>query len=103
MLGSARESRSNPASHRLRQSFNRFMSRFEREVDPDGSLPENEGALRADAARRAFYAELALKRHQRGDVQQEALTAYAQRAEINTRLRRVRSRCRFRARQPPGI
>jgi hypothetical protein len=41
-----------------------FASRFEREVDPDGKLPAHERAQRADAARSAFYAELALKRHQ---------------------------------------
>jgi hypothetical protein len=38
-----------------------FMGRFEREVDPDGVLPERERAQRAQAARRAYYAELALK------------------------------------------
>lgn len=41
-----------------------FMSRFEREVDPEGRLPAKERELRAEAARRAFFAELALKRHQ---------------------------------------
>jgi len=38
-----------------------FMGRFEREVDPDGVLPERERAQRAEAARRAYYTELALK------------------------------------------
>jgi hypothetical protein len=38
-----------------------FMGRFEREVDPEGVLPERERAQRAEAARRAYYAELALK------------------------------------------
>lgn len=38
-----------------------FMGRFEREVDPDGILPERERAQRAEAARRAYYTELALK------------------------------------------
>ena len=37
------------------------MGRFEREVDPDGVLPERERAQRAEAARRAYYTELALK------------------------------------------
>lgn len=40
------------------------MSRFDREVDPDGTLPPKERVQRAEAARRAFFAELALKRHQ---------------------------------------
>ena len=42
-----------------------FMSRFEREVDPEGRLPEGERALRARAARSAYYAELALIRHRK--------------------------------------
>lgn len=40
-----------------------FNARFEREVDPDGRLPEHERAQRAEAARRAYFSELALKRH----------------------------------------
>ncbi len=34
------------------------MKRFEREVDPDGVLPERERLLRADAAKRAYFARL---------------------------------------------
>lgn len=37
-----------------------FRSRFEREVDPDGVLSPEERTRRAEAARRAFYARLAL-------------------------------------------
>jgi hypothetical protein len=33
--------------------------RFEREVDPDGVLPAAERARRADAKRRAYFAQLA--------------------------------------------
>lgn len=36
-------------------------ARFEREVDPDGTLPPDERAVRAASARKAYYAELALK------------------------------------------
>lgn len=38
-----------------------FDARFEREVDPDNTLPAAERALRVDAARRAYYTRLALK------------------------------------------
>lgn len=38
-----------------------FDERFEREVDPDGTLPAAERAVRADAARRAYFTRLALK------------------------------------------
>jgi len=37
-----------------------FMARFEREVDPDGTLAE-ERARRAEAARKAYFAQLAHK------------------------------------------
>ncbi len=36
-----------------------FLGRFEKEVDPDGILPEAERMRRADFARRAFFARLA--------------------------------------------
>ena len=38
-----------------------FLARFEREVDPDGSLPVAERRRRADAAKRAYFSRLALK------------------------------------------
>jgi hypothetical protein len=34
--------------------------RFEREVDPDGVLPQEERSRRADSARRAHYSRMAL-------------------------------------------
>jgi hypothetical protein len=37
-----------------------FLARFEREVDPDGVLPEDERKRRATALRRAYFARLAL-------------------------------------------
>ena len=38
-----------------------FMARFEREVDPDGTLSPEERAWRAEAARKAYFAQLAHK------------------------------------------
>lgn len=38
-----------------------FLSRFEREVDPDGILPEAERLRRAEAARKAYFSQLAYK------------------------------------------
>lgn len=38
-----------------------FLARFEREVDPDGRLPEAERRRRAEAARRAHMLRLSLK------------------------------------------
>lgn len=39
-----------------------FLSRFEREVDPDGKLPPAERAKRAEHAKRAYFIALAAKR-----------------------------------------
>ncbi|HEY3481636.1 MAG TPA: hypothetical protein VGL02_22290 [Streptomyces sp.] len=39
----------------------RFMKRFEREVDPDGVLPSDVRAQRAEHAKKAYFARLALK------------------------------------------
>lgn len=38
-----------------------FLSRFEREVDPEGILPEDERRRRAEYAKRAYFATLAAK------------------------------------------
>ncbi len=38
-----------------------FARRFEREVDPDGVLPEAERARRAEAAKRAHFQRMALR------------------------------------------
>lgn len=35
-----------------------FMARFEREVDPDGTLDPKERAIRAEHAKRAYFARL---------------------------------------------
>ena len=38
-----------------------FLDRFEREVDPDGTLDPGERAKRAEHARRAYFTSLAFK------------------------------------------
>lgn len=38
-----------------------FLARFEREVDPDGVLPEAERRRRAEHARSAYFGRLSLK------------------------------------------
>jgi hypothetical protein len=38
-----------------------FLARFERDVDPEGLLPEGERRRRAEYARKAHFATLALK------------------------------------------
>jgi hypothetical protein len=44
-----------------------FLSRFEREVDPEGLLDERERARRAEHARKAYFTRLALaSAHARG-------------------------------------
>ena len=46
------------ATEPARQALQR---KFEREVDPDGKLPPDELAIRAEHARKAYYTRLALK------------------------------------------
>ena len=38
-----------------------FLSRFERQVDPEGVLPPEVRSKRAEAARKAYFSKLALK------------------------------------------
>ena len=38
-----------------------FLSRFEKEVDPDGTLPPQERQRRAAAAKKAYFTKLALR------------------------------------------
>lgn len=38
-----------------------MLKKFEKEVDPDGSLPPAERAKRAEHARKAYFKRLALK------------------------------------------
>lgn len=37
------------------------VERFEKQVDPDGTMPPEERRLRAESAKKAYYTELALK------------------------------------------
>jgi hypothetical protein len=53
-----------------------FLARFEREVDADGVLPAEERQRRATAARRAYFARLAL-RSARARRRQETATDVA--------------------------
>lgn len=49
-----------PAAHTL-PAREAFLSRFERQVDPAGALAPKERARRAEHARKAYFARLALK------------------------------------------
>ncbi|MEU4675750.1 hypothetical protein [Micromonospora sp. NPDC023737] len=49
-----------------------FRDRFEREVDPDGTLPEAERLRRAESARSAHYTRLALKSARARRLRREA-------------------------------
>jgi hypothetical protein len=47
-----------PATKKARDGFN---ASFEREVDPEGILPEPERLRRAEAAKKAHFARLAMR------------------------------------------
>ncbi len=49
-----------PAAHTA-PARRAFLDRFEREVDPDGVLPQVDRARRAEHARKAYFTRLALK------------------------------------------
>lgn len=49
-----------PASELTSAARQTFLRKFEQQVDPDGVLPPEERARRAEAARRAHFARLAL-------------------------------------------
>jgi hypothetical protein len=49
-----------PAAHTA-PARRAFADRFEREVDPDGTLEPGERARRAEHARKAYFSRLALK------------------------------------------
>lgn len=57
-----------------------FRDRFERQVDPDGTLPPAERARRAEHARKAYYTRLALRSAQSRRRAKQA-TAEAEAAE----------------------
>ena len=54
-------SRTSDRSARTEPAREAFRDRFRREVDPEGVLDPEERERRAESARRAWYAELALK------------------------------------------
>ncbi len=54
----AREADRSAATAKARRAL---LDRFEREVDPDGTLDPAERAVRAEHARRAFYSRLSLR------------------------------------------
>lgn len=49
-----------------------FLARFERQVDPDGVLPEDERRRRAESAKKAYMGSLTLKRLQKADARKRA-------------------------------
>lgn len=54
-------SRTEDRSTRTAKGRKASMDRFDRQVDPHGTLTPQDRAKRADAARRAYYTELARK------------------------------------------
>lgn len=56
-----------------------FLARFERQVDPDGTMNPTERALRADSARKAFYARIQL-------MSAQARRARAHARELETQI-----------------
>lgn len=57
-----------------------MLARFEREVDPDGKLPPEIRARRADFAKRAYFAKLAMKSSRAR--RERSVDSLAMRAEI---------------------
>jgi hypothetical protein len=76
-----------------------FLARFERMVDPDGSLPSAERERRADSARRAYMTRLALassqarskKKSAPADVTPGADSLPAQVGMVSLRERKTRA------------
>lgn len=54
-----------------KQARDAFMARFERQVDPEGKLPDAERRPRADAAKKAYFNGLALKSARARDGRRE--------------------------------
>lgn len=49
-----------PPDELTREARAAFLSKFDREADPDGTLPPDERRRRAEALRRAHYSRMAL-------------------------------------------
>ena len=60
-IGAYRLHATHSAKETTKAAREAFMARFEREVDPDGTLTAEERARRAEAARKAYFAQLAHK------------------------------------------
>jgi hypothetical protein len=56
-----------------------FLARFEREVDPEGTLPEPERLRRAESARRAYFTRLAYRSSLVRSARSRAMRKTAQR------------------------
>ncbi len=58
-IGAYRLHATHDAKETTQKARETFLERFEREVDPNHELPEEERAKRARAARKAYFANLA--------------------------------------------
>ena len=58
--GLANAAKNDPRDYTAR-ARSTFLAKFEHEVDPDGILPEGERLRRAEAAKKAHFARMALK------------------------------------------
>jgi hypothetical protein len=94
MTPAERSLRARAAAHRMhamgktntQPGRDAFLTRFEREVDPDGELPEDERRRRALHARKAYMVDLASK-----GVQARKAKAVERRESQQRRLRAVRA------------
>lgn len=60
IAANTRWSRENPTANAIRAQAG-LLAKFEREVDPDGTLPPAERARRVESAKRAHFQRLALR------------------------------------------
>lgn len=60
MAALARWSREDPKAH-IAMMNKKFKDRFEKQVDPEGALPDEERRRRAESARKLFYQQLAYR------------------------------------------
>ena len=59
----------------------KFLQKFLLEVDPNGMLPEGERQKRAEAAKRGYFARLALKSAQKRRTKKAGVVAPANQSE----------------------
>lgn len=77
-------SRTSDRSARTAPARAALMAKFEQQVDPDGTLPPDERARRAEHARKAHFARLSLK-SARARRQSKAIAAEGEAAEAELR------------------